>query len=200
MRALRVNRSIAQADQDNQLACSAQAGCLASFELLVFRYQTRMLNFLIHHTDSLERAEDVLQETWLRAYQSLNTYNSNWQFSTWIFTIARRLAQRNIPPKHLRLENDDPLANESHQSDVVDELDWRNHLWQEIRRYTSDDEFEALWLHYVEQIPIAEISQTLGKSHAATKMMLSRTRKRLSRCIASFVNSHHNEPPLCRRA
>ena len=90
---------------DEQLACDAQAGCRASFNELARRFQSRLLHFLQYRTWSLELAEDLVQETFLQVYRSLHTYRRQWRFSTWLFTIAARLASR-----HRRAELVHPTA------------------------------------------------------------------------------------------
>ena len=74
---------------DEELACRARQGCAESFEQLLRRFQTPVLHFLRRRGFSAD-AEDLTQETFLRAYENLHQYNRRWAFSTWLFTIARR--------------------------------------------------------------------------------------------------------------
>ena len=74
---------------DDELARRAQQGCEASFESLLRRFQTPVLHFLRRQGASAD-AEDLTQETFLRAYENLHRYDRRWAFSTWLFTIARR--------------------------------------------------------------------------------------------------------------
>ena len=74
---------------NEDLAGRAQAGCMSSFEELMRRFQVPLLHFLRRVGPNFD-AEDVLQETFLRAFAQLDRYHSRWRFSTWLFTIARR--------------------------------------------------------------------------------------------------------------
>ncbi len=74
------------------LAARARSGCLTSFTELVERFEGRLFNFLLRRTRSIADAEDLAQETFVRAWRAIGQYNPRWQFSTWLFTIAHRLA------------------------------------------------------------------------------------------------------------
>jgi DNA-directed RNA polymerase specialized sigma24 family protein len=76
---------------DEDLAGRAQEGCSASFEELVRRFQVPLLQFL-QRWAAREDAEDLVQDTFVRAYRNLHRYRSSWRFATWLYTIARRLS------------------------------------------------------------------------------------------------------------
>jgi RNA polymerase sigma-70 factor (ECF subfamily) len=59
---------------------------------LVSRYHYRLLRYLIHLTSRRERAEELVQETWLRVLERAGQYNSRLRFEPWLFSIARNLA------------------------------------------------------------------------------------------------------------
>ena len=93
---------------DEELACRAQQGCAESFEQLLRRFQTPVLHFL-RHRGFFADAEDLTQETFLRAYENLHRYNRRWAFSTWLFTIARRTSLNH----RRRRSPDAPIARRS---------------------------------------------------------------------------------------
>lgn len=178
---------------DEQLACQAQTGCRSSFEVLVRRYQTRLLRFLECRCGRRELAEDALQEAFLTAFRRLNTYDSKWRFSTWLFTIAKRIETRlrtrqicqpidahEIEGIDYRQPQDDLSSRES-----------RRTLWKLVADCTSPDEFTALWLAYVEAMRTDEIAQIVGRTLAATKMMLVRARKKVKQSLQ--VNGDRND-------
>ena len=83
-------RTLPELSPSNEdLAARAQQGCLPSFEELLRRFQVPLLHFLRRVGPEYD-AEDVLQETFLRAYSRLSHFRPQWRFSTWLFTIARR--------------------------------------------------------------------------------------------------------------
>lgn len=171
-----------------QLACQAQAGCLRSFDELARRMQPRLAHFLQWFVPSPQDAEDVTQEALFQAYKSLKTYDPQYQFSTWLFTIARRIASRRrfvSPQSAPSTAPNEPARIELHEAT---QREYRESLWQKVRQATNSDEFTALWMFYVEDALTAEIAQSLGKSLASTKMMLSRVRARLEEELRPWVS------------
>ena len=76
---------------DEQLACRAQAGCAAALEALVRRYDAPLKRYLRRRLGAHD-AEDVAQETLLKAMRNLHRYDPGRPFSAWLYTIAMRLA------------------------------------------------------------------------------------------------------------
>jgi RNA polymerase sigma-70 factor (ECF subfamily) len=58
---------------------------------LIEQYQHRLLRYLIHLTSNQELAEDMFQETWIRVLERGHQYDPKYEFSTWLFSIARHL-------------------------------------------------------------------------------------------------------------
>ena len=74
------------------LVSRAQHGSLPCFAELVKRFEGRLFNFLVRRTVTTHDAEDLVQDAFVRAWQRIDQYDPRWQFSTWLFTIANRLA------------------------------------------------------------------------------------------------------------
>ena len=68
-----------------------RAGDARAFEVLVRRHRTPVFNFILRFTGHRARAEDVLQETWLKVVRSAPEYEAKAKFTTWLYTIARNL-------------------------------------------------------------------------------------------------------------
>jgi RNA polymerase sigma-70 factor (ECF subfamily) len=73
------------------LAADAQA-----FGTLVDRYQGRLLNFVNRTIGDRERAEDLVQEVFVRVFRHLHRFDQTKKFSTWIYTIASNLAKNEL--------------------------------------------------------------------------------------------------------
>jgi RNA polymerase sigma-70 factor, ECF subfamily len=67
-----------------------------AFGELVQRYQNRLLSFVYRTTGDRERAEDLVQETFIRVYRHLHRFDQAKKFSTWIYTIASNLAKNEL--------------------------------------------------------------------------------------------------------
>jgi RNA polymerase sigma-70 factor (ECF subfamily) len=85
-----------QALDDNQLVTSYLDGAALAFDVLVERYQARLLNFVYRTVGDRERAEDLVQEVFIRVYRHLARFDQSKKFSTWIYTIASNLAKNEL--------------------------------------------------------------------------------------------------------
>jgi RNA polymerase sigma-70 factor, ECF subfamily len=82
--------------EDAQLAAASLAGDTRAFTVLADRYHARLLNFIHRMIGDRERAEDLVQETFVRVYRHLHRYDQNRKFSTWAYTIAGNLAKNEL--------------------------------------------------------------------------------------------------------
>jgi RNA polymerase sigma-70 factor (ECF subfamily) len=76
---------------DEELMRRFQAGETRAFEVLLRRHRTAAFQFILRFVGNRARAEDVLQETWLKVVRSAPQYEPRARFTTWLFTIARNL-------------------------------------------------------------------------------------------------------------
>lgn len=170
---------------DEILACRARAGAVECFEELVRRYQVPLLHFLLRKSPARNDAEDLLQESFLRAYQSLARYQEKWPFRTWLFTLSYRLsvsAARKTRP----IAQDDngymKIVSDRAQdpADHAERGDTRDHLWRIARQTLNEEQYSALWLHYGQAMPAQEVAQVMGRSWVWVKTALHRSRRKLA--------------------
>lgn len=76
---------------DERLMLAFRKGDVRAFEQLVRRHRAPVFNFILRFTGNRQRAEDVLQETWLKVVRSASEYEAKAKFTTWVYTIARNL-------------------------------------------------------------------------------------------------------------
>ena len=158
---------------DPLLARQAREGSSAAFGELVRRYHGRVFAFLLGLTRHRQDAEDLTQETFLRAWKKLHCYDPGLPFLPWLFTLARRqsiTALRRTRP----LPADLPPATET----AVPDPGLR--LWETAERLLPPETYGALWLHYREDLPLKEVAAILDKREGAVKTMLHRARKHLA--------------------
>ncbi len=82
--------------EDGRVVQTFLDGDAAAFTELVVRYQTRLLNFIYRTIGDRERAEDLVQEVFIRVYRHLHRFDQSKKFSTWIYTIASNLAKNEL--------------------------------------------------------------------------------------------------------
>ncbi|UCG48466.1 MAG: sigma-70 family RNA polymerase sigma factor, partial [Phycisphaerales bacterium] len=163
-----------------ELARRAQKGCRQSFAALVGRYGERLFLFLRHRTGNIEDAEDLVQDTFVKAYQNIESYNSSAKFSTWLFTIACRLAgshYRRAQRTHV-VANVEPATEGP--AEATERREARQNLW-ELAACLPEGQYQALWLRYVEDMPVRQIAKVLRKSQVHVRVLLCRARVNLSR-------------------
>ena len=81
---------------DGRLVLEHLGGDPQAFGALVDRYQTRLLNFINRTIGDRERAEDLVQEVFIRVFRHLHRFDQTKKFSTWIYTIASNLAKNEL--------------------------------------------------------------------------------------------------------
>mgnify|MGYP001327339221 CR=1 FL=1 len=87
---------------DEKLISRFQAGDERAYVELVNRYKDKLLNFVFQFLGDVEQAEDVVQDTMIRLYEKKHYYKEIAKFSTWIYTIARNLANTELRKRKRR--------------------------------------------------------------------------------------------------
>jgi RNA polymerase sigma-70 factor (ECF subfamily) len=183
---------------DEDLAWRARQGCLASFEQLVRRFQTPVLQFLRRRGFSAD-AEDLAQDTFCRVYENLHRYNRRWAFSAWLFTIARRTGLNHRRRKHPTADTAAVATAPSNAPEPIEALvvaEGRGRLWDLAATVLSEEQVTALWLHYVEDMPLAGVALVLGRTRASVKILLFRARRRLLPLLGEFDDRQRTSPLL----
>lgn len=157
---------------------AALKGSDGAFAELVGRYRDGLFRYLVLRCPSRADAEDALQDTLVNAWRYLASYDGRWRFSTWLYRIALRNAGRRRPA-----DRGDPDALAGGPDPLADniERDARENLWLTAKRVLSGDAYAAMWLHYVEDLPLAEVAAALDRSRSWTKVTLMRSRHRLKK-------------------
>ena len=192
---------------DEQLAYRVQKGCRASFELLVRRYQVPLLRFIRERVHSEADAEDIVQDAFVRAYQRIDRYRDAWRFSTWLFTIAHRLAISHLRarrPRNLASGEEIAIAPDRRADSKPDrkitELESSRRFWDIAAASLSDEQMAAVWLFYVEGLSAPEVAKVLGRSWVSVKTMLFRARRKLEPSLAELRQEYDLPKPYGRLA
>ena len=167
---------------DEQLVEASLDGSAGAFDEIVGRYQERLLRFLLTRSSSRADAEDAVQDTFINAYRYLASYDSRWRFSTWIYRIAIRNAARQRRPEWH--DSDVELVDDSDPLKECMAHSERENVWLAAKRLLSNEAYNAMWLRYVEDLSVKEISSALDKSASWTKVTLHRGRRKLSTDLA----------------
>ncbi|TVP42413.1 MAG: sigma-70 family RNA polymerase sigma factor [Gemmatimonadales bacterium] len=173
-----------------------------AFGELVRRYDTRLLNFVYRTVGDRERAQDLVQETFVRVYRHLHRFDQSKKFSTWIYTIAGNLAKnelRNRSRNPLVLfqtikKNWDadhrPLEWED-ETTMPDDLFRKRHLREKVEEAVQQlPEHHRLVfvLREIEGRSYEEIAEITETNLGTVKSRLNRARNNFARIIAPMVD------------
>ncbi len=111
---------------DAALVKRAQAGEKRAFELLVTKYQRRILRLLGRILHNQSDVEDIAQETFLKAYRALPKFRNESAFYTWLYRIAVNTARNHISSKHNQVFVSDQI--ESRDGETFSLLDNLNNM------------------------------------------------------------------------
>ena len=162
---------------DEELARRARAGSIRSFEELARRYKRRLFVYLRPRVGSDEDAEDLVQETFLKLYRNIGSYDPEFRFSTWLYTSAGRLAidvyRKGAASRDKRTEENagelpDPASERDRDPRALA-------LWDAARGLGAN-RFRVLWLRYGEDLSIEEIAAVMGRTRLAVRVLLHRAR------------------------
>lgn len=160
-----------------ELAARARSGHRASFDELVVRLRPRLVAFLARRLTNAEDAEDVAQETFLRAYDHLDRYDPSHSFATWLFSIGKNVAANHAISRSRRAAHE--LAHAAHTGSPSEPVAASSDVWERAAKILRPDAYRMLWLLYAQGLSVHEIATEFDRSVVAIKVMLFRARRRL---------------------
>jgi RNA polymerase sigma-70 factor (ECF subfamily) len=173
---------------DEELASMVVAGSRSYFEELISRYSSRLFYFLRYKCKSDQDIEDLIQETFLKAYRSIDRFNPEHKFSTWLYTIAIRLAISRFRAEKKRSSSLEPSPSPPDPQDIVIQKQESQNIWH-LASKLGEAQYEALWLHYGEDIPIKEMAKILNKKPITVRVLLHRARQNLGKRMGQPILS-----------
>jgi RNA polymerase sigma-70 factor (ECF subfamily) len=173
-------------DQKNEAEIVARVlkGDRQSYALLVDEYKSPIYNLAYRMTGNLEDADDLTQETFIRAYQYLWRYDTSKKFFTWLYTLALNLIRNHFKKNKYNKSSEELSANlladknPSPETELIET--------QEISVYLLrlEDESRALLIMKFHQgLTFEEIAQITGKSLSAVKMRIYRGLEKLKELL-----------------
>jgi RNA polymerase sigma-70 factor (ECF subfamily) len=170
-----------KADEDQPLVERARQGDLPAFGELVERYQHRIVNVARAMVSKPEDAEDVAQETFLRAFQGLKGFRGSSSFKTWLYRIATNTAKTHLArrrDRHEDMAGDDTFEHIAAGDDIEQGVVDRNRLDRALAALPVEFR-EVLILRDVEGLDYREISAALDVPIGTVESRLFRGRQRL---------------------
>lgn len=185
-------------DSDAAQVAKTLAGDQEAFRPLVERYSRRLFRLAFRMMGNENEAEELVQESFLRAYRNLGRFESRSNFGTWLYRICAncsldQLRKRRNPSDFQELDDPDgslsarELANPSPSPErLLLSTEMRNHMEAAIGQLTVTER-TAFALRHHEGLSIEEISEILGLRISATKNAIFRGVQKLRKALAPFA-------------
>ena len=179
-------------EDDVQLIQDVLSGNDSAFGILVEKYEKSVHALAWRKIGDFHHAEEITQDTFLRAYQNLSTLKNPSQFLRWLYVIANRLClnwlrKEKKHEKQLQSLEDTPMkevvksdyaryVSEQRETEATEQ---RFEIVEKLLEKLPEGERTVVTLHYLGEMTMTEISKFLGVSVEAIKLRLYRARKRL---------------------
>lgn len=167
---------------DEQLVRDVQDGDIDAFEELVRRYQARVRSFVMRFVRDRASADDVVQETFLGIYKTIDRVKTNRKFSVYLFSVARNQAISAIRKR----KNHAPLSVASNVSDGTD-LERELEKGEESRRVQDallkiDEKYRTvITLYYFEDVSYQGIAKNMHVPVNTVRTYLRRAKEHLKK-------------------
>lgn len=187
--------------RDEDLIVLVQQGQRKAYDILVTRYKNRLYNFILKMVANPTEAEELTQETLIRAYIYADKYREIARFSTWLFTIATNLVRNNIRKIKRRPytvaidpapDEDkmpvDPVDNSADPSEDIQ----RQELADLISEATSQipEKYRIPFLlREIEQMSYEEIQEATGLKLGTVRSRINRARTRFRKAIKPLLKN-----------
>lgn len=169
-------------------------GRIDAFGFIVDHHQDRVFNLAYRISCNREDAEEIAQDSFLKAYRSLSCFKMKSSFSTWLYRIVY-----NTAISHIRTKKQDLLSIEDFPSDKIDYIcsesgsekydsEYRCFVVNHSMKALNEEERALIALFYYEELSTEEISQATGLSKSAVKVKLFRARQKMLDFIGKTEN------------
>lgn len=168
---------------DDAIVDQVIGGHVSSFSILVERHKSYVYTIALNILQIEEEAEEVAQDTFVKAYSNINKFNREAKFTTWLYRIAfntaltakKKVTRRKAEP----LEKEHDLYDTS-QSNFTEQKDRKKYISLAMKNLNESDN-TALTLFYLEELSLEEICQITDIALSTLKVRLHRARKRFAK-------------------
>ena len=178
---------------DEAIAAQVTGGKTAAYALLMQRYEQKLLRYVVFLIHDEPAAADIVQETFIKAYQNLKGYNPTYKFSSWIYRIAHNETMNAIKRNRHQSGTDiDTLPELAYDPHIAEQLD-RGMLQANVRDCVAQLEpkyREIIQLIYFEEMKYDEASEVLHVPTSTVGVWLKRAKEKL-RVICEQKGARH---------
>lgn len=179
---------------DNEAIERVLSGDVAAYASLITNHKNLVFSIVLKIVNNREDAEEISQDVFLKAYQSLNTFERKSKFSTWLYRIAYNAAVSKTRKKRLEMVAIEDSVISNYSTDEVSlnmyEIDENYRqvvLGKALDRLPREDNL-LITLFYKNENSIEDISHITGLSESNVKVRLHRIRKKLYDEMGTLTN------------
>jgi len=183
---------------EHALIRKAKQGDGRAIEGLIRAHQDALYAFMLRMCGRPETAEDIVQEAFVRVLKNLDRFDTRFRFSTWLFTIAKRLYVNSIQ-KHRPMYDSDAVSEFQGTSSTPSREVVRGETIANIRSVIDfalaelgPQQREIILLFHQQNWPITEIALYLSMPEGTVKSHLHRARNRMKKAIQSSELMHQH--------
>ena len=185
---------------DAQLVRRVQKGDKGAFDLLVLKYQHKIVNLVMRYVRDPDQALDITQEAFLKAYRALPRFRGDAAFYTWMYRIAvntakNYLAAQRRRPMDVELDLQDPEQYELHaklkDTDTPEAVTLSHELQATIERAIAalpEDLRTAIVLRELDGMSYEEIAATMECPVGTVRSRIFRARDAISKKIGALID------------
>jgi RNA polymerase sigma-70 factor (ECF subfamily) len=176
---------VAGSTSDVALARVDANGTACDFEEIVRLHSSRIFNFVFQMTRQRQDAEDLVQQTFIKAHKNLHRFDGTRPIINWLLTIARHSTLNHFRgSKRWEEVPDSTASNEPSPATVAERREEKENLWADARRLLSQREFHVLWLRFGEDLSVEETARVAGLTQTHIKIIVFRAKQRLMKAHA----------------
>ncbi len=182
---------------DESLIEMALRGSQQAYSLLAYRHEALLRSVIRRYFSDPNEVEETLQDTYIRAFQSMHSFRGDCKFSSWLYRIAFSVAINRLKSNQRHAQRMDGsigpdslgLAYTPEEMNRVEKEETRRWLLQAMSLLSGHDAW-VLQLFYLEEQSIQEICKASGWTESNVKSKLSRARQRLRSIIEAQFTLH----------
>ena len=184
---------------DKKLVKRVQKGDKGAFDLLVLKYQHKIVNLVMRYVRDPELALDITQEAFIKAYRALPRFRGDSAFYTWMYRIAVNTAKNHLAaqrrrPMDVELDLQDPEQYDLHamlkETDTPEGVTLGNELRETVERAIAalpEDLRTAIILRELEGMSYEEIAQTMECPVGTVRSRIFRARDAIAKKIGPLT-------------
>jgi RNA polymerase sigma-70 factor (ECF subfamily) len=192
---------------DRELVERVQRGDSAAFDVLVRKYQHRVIGLIGRYVHDWSECQDIAQEVFMRAYRALGNFRGDAQFSTWLHRIAVNTAKNHLVAQNRRPPTDDIDVMDAEQFDPsfrLRDTDTPEHelLRQEVERTVMEavnrlpgELRDAITLREVEGLSYDEIAERMGCPIGTVRSRIFRAREAIDAQLKPLLGTEGTNTP-----